>query len=79
MRSCHYVTFHDVTSSCFPLLVSCLKFTLRNVALKQVANVSLILKDSDMKSENLNSLIRLSIWNGQKTDSSKDVLFIGIY
>ena len=31
---CHYVTFHDVMSSCFLLLVPCLKFTLRNVAAK---------------------------------------------
>ena len=31
---CHYVTFLDVTSSCFPSLVQCLKFTLHNVATK---------------------------------------------
>ena len=29
---CHYVSFLDVTSSCFPSLVPCLKFTWRNVA-----------------------------------------------
>ena len=45
---------------------------------KQVTDVSLVLKDSDMDSENLNSLIRLSVTDGQKTDSSKVVLVIGI-
>ena len=43
---------------------------------KQVADVSLVLKDSDMDSENLSSLIRLS--DGKKTDSSKVVSVIGI-
>ena len=32
-----------------------------------------------MESENLSSLIRLSVSDGQKTDSSKVVSFIGIY
>ena len=45
---------------------------------KQVTDVSLILKDSDMDSENLSSLIRLSVSDGQKTDSSKVVSVIGI-
>ena len=45
---------------------------------KQVTDVSLVLKDSDMDSENLSSLIQLSVSDGQKTDSSKDVSFIGI-
>ena len=45
---------------------------------KQVTDVSLVLKDSDMDSENLSSLIRLSVSDGQKTDSSKGVSFIGI-
>ena len=45
---------------------------------KQVADVSLVLKDSDMDSENLSSLIRLSVTYGQKADSSKVVSFIGI-
>ena len=45
---------------------------------KQVTDVSLALKDSDMYSENLSSLIRLSVSDGQKTDSSKVVSFIGI-
>ena len=30
-----YVTVHDVTLSCFQSLVPCLKFTLRNVAVKK--------------------------------------------
>ena len=46
---------------------------------KQVTDVSLVLKDSDMDSENLSSLIRLSVSDGQKTDSSKVVSVIGIY
>ena len=33
---------------------------------KQVIDVSLVLKDSDMDSENLSSLIRLSVSDGQK-------------
>ena len=45
---------------------------------KQVADVSLVLKDSDMDSENLSSLIRLSLSDGQKTDSSNIVSFIGM-
>ena len=45
---------------------------------KQVTNVSLVLKDSDTESENLNSWIWLSVSDGQKTDSSKVVSFIGI-
>ena len=45
---------------------------------KQVTNVSLVLKDIDMDSENLSSLIQLSVSDGQKTDSSKLVSFIGI-
>ena len=36
------------------------------------------LKDSDMDSENLSSLIRLSVSDGQKTDSSKVVSVIDI-
>ena len=75
---CHYVSFRDVTSSCFPSMVPCIKFTLSNVAVKQVTDVNLILKDSDMDSESLSSLIRLSVLDGKKTDSSKGVSFIGI-
>ena len=58
--------------------VSCLKFILRNVAAKQVTDVSLVLKDSDMDSEDLSSLIRLSVSDDQKTDSSNVVSLIGI-
>ena len=48
---------------------------------KQIIDVSLVLKDSDMDSENLSNLsllIRLSVSDGQKADSSKVVSFIGI-
>ena len=45
---------------------------------KQVTNFSLVLKDSDMSSENLSSLILLSVSDGQKTDSSKVISIIGI-
>ena len=65
-------------SSCFPSLVPCLKFNYVMSPQKQVADVSLVLKDSDMDSENLSSLIRLSVTYGQKADSSKVVSFIGI-
>ena len=75
---CHNVTFLDVTSSCFPSLVPCLIFTLCNVAAKQVTDGSLVLKDSDTESENLSSLIRFSVSEGQKTDSLNVVSFIGI-
>ena len=45
---------------------------------KQITGASLVLYDSDTESENLSSLIRLSVSDGQKTDSSKDVSFIGM-
>ena len=45
---------------------------------KQVTDVSLVLKDSDTESENLSSLMQLSVSDGQKTDSSKVISFIGI-
>ena len=63
----------------FPSLVPCLKFTYVTSPQKQVTDVSLVLKDSDTDSENLSSLIRLSVSDGQKKDSSNDVSFIGIY
>ena len=44
----------------------------------QETDVNLLLKDSDTESENLSSLIRFSVSDSQKTDSSKDVSFIGI-
>ena len=65
-------------STCFLSLVPCLQFTLHNARQKQITDVSLVLKDSDMDSENLSSLIRLSISDGQKKDSSKVVSVIGI-
>ena len=43
-----------------------------------IAQISMSLKDCDMESENLSLLIQLSVSNGQKTDSSKDVSFMGI-
>ena len=64
--------------SYFLSLVPCLKFHLRNVVSKQVTDISLILKDSDMESENLSSLIWLSVSDGQKTDRSNDVSCIDI-
>ena len=62
----------------FSVSGSMLKIYLRNVAAKKHVNdVSLVLKDSDMESVNLSSLIRFSVSDGQKTDSSKVVSFIG--
>ena len=46
---------------------------------KQVTDVSIVLKDCDMDSENLSSLIPLSVSDGKKTESSKVVSVIGIY
>ena len=71
---CHYIIFLDVTSSCLSSLVQCLKFTLRNIAAKTGNQISLVLKDSDTESENLSSLIWLSVSDSQKTDSSKDIV-----
>ena len=47
---------------------------------KQVTVISLVLKDSSTESENLSSLLWLSVSDGQneKADSSKEVSFIGI-
>ena len=45
---------------------------------KQITDVSLVLKYSDMDSENPSSLIQLSVSDGKKTDSSKVVSVIGI-
>ena len=63
--------------------IFCLWFHARNLLYitspqKQETDVSLILKDSDRESENLSSLIWLSVTDSQITDSSKDVSFIGI-
>ena len=46
---------------------------------KQVTDVSLVLKDCDMESENLSSLIQFSASDGHKTDSLNVVSFIGYY
>ena len=46
---------------------------------KQVTDVSLVLKDSDTESENLSSLLRVSVSDGQKTDSLNVVSFIYNY
>ena len=59
-------------------LVPCLKFTLRNIAAEQVTDVSLVLKDCGTDSENLSSLIGLSVSDDHKTDSLNVVSFIGI-
>ena len=75
---CLNVTFLDITSTCFPSLVPCLQFTYVTSPQKQATDVSLVLKDNDMDSENLSSLIWLSVSDGQKTDSSKVVSVIGI-
>ena len=58
--------------------VFCFWFHARNLLYatslqKQVTDVRLVLKDSDTESEKFSSLIRLSVSDGQKTDSSKDV------
>ena len=74
---CHVIQY-DVTSSGFPSLVPCLKLLYVTSPQKQVTDVSLVSKDSDMDSENLSSLIRLSVSDSQKTDSSKVESFIGI-
>ena len=44
---------------------------------KKVTDVSLVLDDSGTESGDLSSLIRLSVSDGRKTDSSKVVSFIG--
>ena len=62
----------------FPLWFHACNFLYVKSPQKQVTDVSLILKDSDMDSENLSSLIRLSVSDSQKTDSSKVVSVIGI-
>ena len=75
---CHNIAFLDVTSTCFPSLVPCLLFPLRNVPAKAGNRISPVLKDSDLDSENLSLLIRLSVSDGQKTDSFKVGSVIGI-
>ena len=71
---CHNVSFLDVTSTCLPSLVHACNLLYVMSPQKQVTDVSLILKDSDVDSENLS----FSVSDGQKTDSSKVVSVIGI-
>ena len=59
-------------------LVPCLKINECNVDAKQVTDVSLVLKDCDTESQNLSSLVRLSVSDGQRTDTSSGASFIGI-
>ena len=70
LMSCQHV-FRLWFHACNLLKVSSLQ--------KQVTDVSLVLKYSDMDSESLSSLIQLSVSDGQKIDSSKFVSVIGIY
>ena len=65
-KVCLQVSFLDV-----------LAWNFLNVILPQ-KQVIAILKYSDTELENLSLLIHLSVSDGQKTDSSKDVSFIGI-
>ena len=77
---CHNVTFLDVTSRqhVFRLWFHACNLLYITSPQKQVTDVSLVLKDSDMDSENLSSLIRLSVSDSQKGDGSKVVSVIGI-
>ena len=70
--SCGHVIMFSVSGS---LLENLLYVTLPQ---KQETGVSLVLKDGDTDSENLSSLIWLSVSDSQKTDNSADVSFIGI-
>ena len=55
---CHYVSFLEITSSCFPfLLVHTWNLLYTTLQQKQVIDVSPVLKDRDRESENLSSLI----------------------
>ena len=56
-------------SSCFRLWFHAWNFLNVTSPQKQVTEISLVIKDSDTESENLSSLIRLSVSDGQKTDS----------
>ena len=47
-------------------MVPCLEVLLHNVAAKKVTDVFLVLKDSDMESENLSLLIQFSVSDSQK-------------
>ena len=75
---CHNVAFLDETSTCFPSLVPCLKFTLCKVAAKTGNDVSLVLKDSDTESGKPQFVHPTFRSDGQKTDSLNIISFIGI-
>ena len=72
--SCYVTLRHHV----FPLWFHAWNLLYITSLQKQVTDVNLVLNDSDTESENLSSLIRLCVSDGQKTDSSKVVSFIGI-
>ena len=73
-----YVMLREVRLSCFLSMFHARNLLYIMSLQKQVAGPSLILMDSDTKSESLSSLIHLSVSDGQKTDSSKIVSCIGI-
>ena len=75
---CHNVAFFGARQHVFRLWFHACNLLYVTTPQKQVTDVSLVLKDSDMDSENLSSLMRLSVSEGQKTDSSKVVSVIGI-
>ena len=70
MRSYHRITRDALRQQVFRLWFLACNLLYVTSPQKQVTDVSLVLKDSDMDSENLSSLIRLSVSDGQKTDSS---------
>ena len=74
----HNITFLDVTLHIFRLWFHACNLLYVTLPQKPVTDVSLVLKDSDMDSENLSSLFLLSVSDGKKTDSSKVVSVIGI-
>ena len=83
MRECliaftyHFLTLHQ---HIFRLWFHAWNLLYATLLQRSAVDVSLISKDSDIESENLSLLIRLSVSDDQKTewDSSKEVLFIGI-
>ena len=75
---CHYAHFLTLCNHVFHLWFHVWNLLYVRSRQKQVTDVSLILKDSDMESENLSLLIPLSVSDGQKTDISKDVSFMGL-
>ena len=69
----HFLTFrHHV----FSLWFHAWNLLYDTSPLKQVTGVSSVLKDSERESENLSSLVRLSVSYSQKSDSSNVVSFI---